>query len=60
MRPAKKTDICPDLTPRLGIRCAPSFYFQFAARIWQSLPVSLLELIKFAHSLCALFIDVLW
>ena len=36
------------------------FCFQFVARIWQSLPVSLLELNTFAHSLCALFIYVLW
>jgi hypothetical protein len=36
------------------------FCFQFSARIWQSLPVSLLELNTFAHSLCALFIYVLW
>lgn len=36
------------------------FCFQFAARIWQSLPVSLLELNTFAHSFCALFIYVLW
>lgn len=36
------------------------FCFQFIARIWQSLPVSLLELNTFAHSLCALFIYILW
>ena len=36
------------------------FCFQFIARIKQSLPVSLLELNTFAHSLCALFIYVLW
>lgn len=36
------------------------FCFQFIARIWQSLPVSLLELNTFAHSLCALFIYNLW
>jgi hypothetical protein len=36
------------------------FCFQFVARIKQSLPVSLLELNTFAHSLCALFIYVLW
>ena len=36
------------------------FCFQFVARIWQSLPVSLLELNTFAHSLCALFIYILW
>ena len=36
------------------------FCFQFMARIWQSLPVSLLELNTFAHSLCALFIYILW
>ena len=36
------------------------FCSQFIARIWQSLPVSLLELNTFAHSLCALFIYILW
>ena len=35
------------------------FCFQFVVRIWQSLPVSLLELNTFAHSLCALFIYIL-
>lgn len=36
------------------------FCTQFVARIQQSLPVSLLELNTFAHSVCALFIYVLW
>ncbi|KAK0712523.1 hypothetical protein B0T26DRAFT_649520, partial [Lasiosphaeria miniovina] len=36
------------------------FCLQFAARLWQALPVSLLELNTFAHALCAVFIYVLW
>lgn len=36
------------------------FCFHFVARVWQSLPISLLELNTFAHSLCALFIYILW
>ncbi|RDL35312.1 uncharacterized protein BP5553_07243 [Venustampulla echinocandica] len=36
------------------------FCIQFIFRICQSLPVSLLELNTFAHSLCALFIYILW
>lgn len=36
------------------------FCIQFIVRMHQSLPVSLLELNTFAHSLCALIIYVLW
>jgi hypothetical protein len=48
------------LAKTLTIIQALWFCFQFVVRIWQSLPVSLLELNTFAHSICALFISILW
>src|SRR6266511_4626770 len=44
----------------LTILQAMWFCIQFIVRMRQSLPVSLLELNTFAHSLCALIIYILW
>lgn len=44
----------------LAVLQATWFCIQFIVRMHQSLPVSLLELNTFAHSLCALLIYVLW
>ena len=45
-----------------GIICVQALWFcvQFFGRIAQKLPVTLLELNTFAHSICALLIYVLW
>ena len=45
-----------------GFACIQALWFclQFCTRLAQKLPVSLLELNTFAHSICALLIYVLW
>lgn len=48
------------LAKGLVVHQACCFCFQFMTRIWQLLPISLLELNTFAHSLCSLFLYTLW